>query len=199
VDSRRGEYKNAGARPALVTLSGGDERAWGGNQQMQKIKTFLWFDDKAEEAAKFYVSIFKNSKIGEVSRYPEGSPGPVGKVMTVDFELDGQELIALNGGPEFRFTEAISLFVNCETQAEVDELWEKLSEGGEKSQCGWLKDRYGLSWQIVPTALGRLMADKDPEKAKRVMQSMLQMSKIDIAALERARDEETETTEEVRR
>jgi predicted 3-demethylubiquinone-9 3-methyltransferase (glyoxalase superfamily) len=166
---------------------------------MQKIKTFLWFDDKAEEAAKFYVSIFKNSKIGEVSRYPEGSPGPVGKVMTVDFELDGQELIALNGGPEFRFTEAISLFVNCETQAEVDELWEKLSEGGEKSQCGWLKDRYGLSWQIVPTALGRLMADKDPEKAKRVMQSMLQMSKIDIAALERARDEETETTEEVRR
>ncbi len=166
---------------------------------MQKIKTFLWFDDKAEEAVKFYVSIFKNSKIGEVSRYTEGTPGPVGKVMTVDFQLDGQEFIALNGGPEFRFTEAISLFVNCETQAEVDELWEKLSQGGEKSQCGWLKDRYRLSWQIVPTALGKLLADKDPEKAKRVMQAMLQMSKIDIAALEHARDEESETTEEVRR
>lgn len=166
---------------------------------MQKIKTFLWFDDKAEEAVKFYVSIFKNSKIGEVSRYTEGTPGPVGKVMTVDFQLDGQEFIALNGGPEFRFSEAISLFVSCETQAEVDELWEKLSQGGEKSQCGWLKDRYGLSWQIVPTALGKLLADKDPEKAKRVMQAMLQMSKIDIAALERARDEESETTEEVRR
>jgi predicted 3-demethylubiquinone-9 3-methyltransferase (glyoxalase superfamily) len=167
---------------------------------MQKIQTFFWFDDKAEEAVKFYVSIFKNSKIGEVSRYTEGSPGPVGKVMTVNFELDGQEFIALNGGPEFRFTEAISLLVNCETQAEVDSLWEKLSEGGEKSQCGWLKDRYGLSWQIVPTALGKLLADKDPEKAKRVMRAMLGMSKIDIAALELARDEEkTETTEEVRR
>jgi predicted 3-demethylubiquinone-9 3-methyltransferase (glyoxalase superfamily) len=166
---------------------------------MQKIKTFLWFDDKAEEAAKFYVSIFKNSKIGEVSRYQEGSPGPVEKVMTVNFELDGQEFIALNGGPEFRFTEAISLFVDCATQAEVDELWDKLSEGGEKGQCGWLKDKYGLSWQIVPTALGRLLGAKDPEKAKRVMQAMLQMTKIDVAALERARDEETETPEEVRR
>jgi predicted 3-demethylubiquinone-9 3-methyltransferase (glyoxalase superfamily) len=167
---------------------------------MQKIRTFLWFDDKAEEAAKFYVSIFKNSRLGEISRYPEGSPGALaGKVMTVSFELDGQELIALNGGPDFRFTEAISLFVNCETQAEVDELWEKLTEGGEESQCGWLKDKYGLSWQIVPAALDRMLADKDPEKAKRVMQAMLGMSKIDIAALERARDEETETIEELRR
>jgi predicted 3-demethylubiquinone-9 3-methyltransferase (glyoxalase superfamily) len=166
---------------------------------MQKIVTFLWFDDQAEEAAKFYVSIFKHSRIGEVRRYTEGSPGPVGKVMTANFELDGQEFIALNGGPEFRFTEAISLFVNCETQAEVDELWDKLSEGGDESQCGWLKDKYGLSWQIVPTALGKMLGDNDPQKAKRVMQAMLQMRKIDIAQLERARDQETETIEEARR
>jgi predicted 3-demethylubiquinone-9 3-methyltransferase (glyoxalase superfamily) len=163
---------------------------------MQKIRTFLWFDDKAEEAAKFYVSIFKNSRIGEVSRYPEGSPDDLaGKVMTVSFQLDGQELIALNGGPDFRFTEAISLFVNCETQAEVDELWEKLTAGGQESQCGWLKDRYGLSWQIIPSALMRMLDDKDRANAKRVMQAMLGMRKIDIAALERARDEETDTSE----
>ena len=167
---------------------------------MQKIRTFLWFDDKAEEAAKFYVSVFKSSKILKVSRYPEGSPGDsAGKVMTVNFELEGQEFIALNGGPDFRFTEAISLFVNCESQAEVDELWEKLTEGGEESQCGWLKDRYGLSWQIVPSALMRMIEDKDPAKAKRAMQAMLQMKKIDIATLERARDEESEATEELRR
>lgn len=166
---------------------------------MQKITTFLWFDDEAEEAMKFYVSIFKNSKVGSVTRYGEGSPGPAGKVMTATFELDGQTFMALNGGPQFPFTEAISLFVNCETQREVDELWEKLSEGGEKGQCGWLKDKYGLSWQIVPTALGQLLGDKDPEKAKRVMQAMLQMSKIDIAALERAREQESETIQEVRR
>ena len=167
---------------------------------MQKIRTFLWFDDKAEEAAKFYVSIFKNSRILDVSRYPEGSPDDfAGKVMTVNFELDGQEFIALNGGPDFRFTEAISLFVNCESQAEVDELWEKLTKGGEESQCGWLKDRYGLSWQIVPSALMRMIEDEDPAKAKRAMQAMLQMKKIDIATLERARDEESEATEELRR
>jgi predicted 3-demethylubiquinone-9 3-methyltransferase (glyoxalase superfamily) len=167
---------------------------------MQKIRTFLWFDDKAEEAAKFYVSVFKNSRILSVSRYPEGSPGDsAGEVMTVNFELEGQEFIALNGGPDFRFTEAISLFVNCENQAEVDELWEKLTDGGEESQCGWLKDRYGLSWQIVPSVLMRMMEDKDPARAKRAMQAMLGMSKIDIAGLERARDEEAETTEELRR
>src|ERR1700674_1394447 len=147
---------------------------------MQKITPFLWFDDKAEEAANFYVSIFKNSKMGSVSRYGEGGPGPKGTVMVATFQLDGQEFIALNGGPQFKFTEAISFVVNCETQEEVDGFWEKLSEGGEKSRCGWLKDKYGLSWQIVPTVLGELMQDKDPEKSKRVMEAMLQMDKIDM-------------------
>jgi|SRR5579872_418212 len=153
---------------------------------MQKITTFLWFDDKAEEAAKFYVSLFRNSKLGTVARYPDGGPGPKGAVMTVNFQLEGQEFIALNGGPLFKFTEAISLFVNCETQKEVDDLWEKLSAGGAKSRCGWLKDKYGLSWQIIPTALGKLMGDKDPAKSSRVMQAMLQMDKLDIQGLQRA-------------
>jgi predicted 3-demethylubiquinone-9 3-methyltransferase (glyoxalase superfamily) len=147
---------------------------------MKKITPFLWFDDQAEEAMNFYVSIFKNSKILSVS------PGPNGKAFTVSAELDGQEITALNAGPEFKFTEAISFFVNCENQAEVDELWEKLTAGGEESQCGWLKDKYGLSWQIVPTALGRLLGDPDPVKAQRVMQAMLKMRKIDIAGLQRA-------------
>jgi predicted 3-demethylubiquinone-9 3-methyltransferase (glyoxalase superfamily) len=153
---------------------------------MQKITPFLWFDDKAEEAAKFYVSIFKNSKMGNVSRYGDAGPGPKGTVMVTTFQLDGQEFMALNGGPTFKFTEAISFVVNCETQEEVDEFWEKLSEGGEKSRCGWLKDKYGLSWQIVPTVLGELMQDKDPEKSKRVMQAMLQMDKLDIQTLKQA-------------
>jgi predicted 3-demethylubiquinone-9 3-methyltransferase (glyoxalase superfamily) len=153
---------------------------------MQKITPFLWFDDKAEEAAKFYVSIFKNSKMGYVSRYGDAGPGPKGTVMVTTFQLDGQEFMALNGGPTFKFTEAISFVVNCETQEEVDEFWEKLSEGGEKSRCGWLKDKYGLSWQIVPTVLGELMQDKDPEKSKRVMQAMLQMDKLDIQTLKQA-------------
>jgi len=147
---------------------------------MKKITPFLWFDDQAEEAMNFYVSIFKNSKILSVS------PGPNGKAFTVSAELDGQEITALNAGPEFKFTEAISFFVNCETQAEVDELWKKLTAGGEESQCGWLKDKYGLSWQIVPTALGRLLGDPDPVKAQRVMQAMLKMRKIDVAELQRA-------------
>jgi predicted 3-demethylubiquinone-9 3-methyltransferase (glyoxalase superfamily) len=134
----------------------------------------------------FYTAIFKNSKINSVSRYGEGGPGPQGSVMTATFELDGQEFMALNGGPLFTFTEAISFFVNCETQAEVDELWEKLTEGGEESQCGWLKDKYGLSWQIVPSALGELLNDPDAEKAGRVMNAMLQMKKIDIAGLRAA-------------
>jgi predicted 3-demethylubiquinone-9 3-methyltransferase (glyoxalase superfamily) len=155
-------------------------------ETMQKITPFLWFDGKAEEAMDFYVSIFKDSKVISVSRYGEGGPGPAGTVMTATFQLDGQEFMALNGGPEFKFTEAISFFVNCETQAEVDELWAKLSAGGEEVQCGWLKDKFGLSWQIVPAALGELLGDKDAGKAAKVMQAMLQMKKIDIAGLQRA-------------
>jgi predicted 3-demethylubiquinone-9 3-methyltransferase (glyoxalase superfamily) len=157
---------------------------------MQKITPFLWFDDKAEEAMNFYVSIFKNSKIGSVARYGEAGPGPKGTVMTAAFELNGQEFVALNGGPHFKFTEAVSFVVNCETQAEVDEFWEKLSEGGEKSRCGWLKDKYGLSWQVVPTVLGELMQDKDPEKSKRVMEAMLQMDRIDIKTLQQAYEQQ---------
>ena len=157
---------------------------------MQKITTFLWFDNKAEEAANFYVSLFKNSKILDVSHYGDTGPGTKGSVMTVNFQLEGQEFIALNGGPEFKFTEAISLYVNCKTQAEVDELWEKLTAGGgEESQCGWLKDKYGLSWQIVPTALTEMLSDPDAVKAQRVMQAMLQMKKIDIQKLKNARDQ----------
>ncbi|MDQ1486153.1 MAG: hypothetical protein QOJ62_1846 [Actinomycetota bacterium] len=152
----------------------------------QKITPFLWFDDNAEEAMNFYTSVFKNSTVLTVRRYGKGGPGPEGAVMTATFELEGQQFYVLNGGPMFRFTEAISLFVSCETQAEVDELWDKLVEGGEPSQCGWLKDRFGLSWQIIPTALGELLGDPDPEKAQRAMQAMLQMSKIDIAALQEA-------------
>ena len=153
---------------------------------MQKITPFLWFNNNAEEAANFYTSIFKDSKIGNITRYGEGGPGPEGAVMTVTFQLEGQEFMALNGGPAFTFSPAISLFVNCNTQGEVDELWEKLSEGGEKSECGWLKDKYGLSWQIIPPALGEMLQDKDAEKSKRVMQAMLQMDKIDIETLRRA-------------
>lgn len=155
---------------------------------MQKITPFLWFDGQAEEAMNFYVSIFKNSKVGRVTRYGEGGPGPKGTVMSATFQLDGQEFMALNGGPLFSFTPAISFFVNCETQEEVDELWEKLSAGGKKERCGWLKDKFGLSWQIIPSTLGKLLQDKDPEKARRVMQAMLQMDKIDIKGLQDAHD-----------
>jgi predicted 3-demethylubiquinone-9 3-methyltransferase (glyoxalase superfamily) len=155
---------------------------------MQKITPFLWFNDNAEEAMKFYVSIFKNSKVMDVTRYGDAGPGPKGKVMTATFQLEGQEFYALNGGPQFKFTEAISLFVNCETQKEVDELWAKLTDGGKESQCGWLKDKFGLSWQIVPIALGKMLRDKDPKKSARVMKAMLQMRKIDIKALQRAYD-----------
>jgi len=153
---------------------------------MQKIKPFLWFDGKAEEAANFYVSIFKNSKITGMSRYGEEGPGPKGTVMVVTFELDGQQFMALNGGPHFTFSPAISFLVNCETQQEVDELWDKLSAGGTQERCGWLRDKYGVSWQIVPTVLGKLMQDKDAERSKRVMQAMLQMNKLDIQGLQRA-------------
>jgi predicted 3-demethylubiquinone-9 3-methyltransferase (glyoxalase superfamily) len=152
-----------------------------------RITPFLWFDTQAEEAAKFYTAIFKNSKIGKIARYGEAGPGPKGSVMTIEFTLDGLEFAALNGGPHFHFTEAISLVVHCETQEEVDYYWQKLSAGGKEVQCGWLQDKYGLSWQIVPTALPKLLtADSDPAKAERVMKAMLQMIKIDIAALERA-------------
>ena len=153
---------------------------------MQKITPFLWFDDNAEEAIKFYTSIFKNSKIGKVTRYGEAGPGPKGSVMTATFELHGQEFVALNGGPHFKFTEAISFVVNCETQEEVDELWEKLSRGGKKVECGWLKDKFGLSWQIVPTILPKLLSDPDPAKSQRVMKEMLTMKKLDIARLKKA-------------
>jgi len=153
---------------------------------MPKISTMLWFDGKAEEAANFYVSIFKNSRVTGISRYPEGSPGPVGTVMTVAFELDGRPFTALNGGPLFKFNEAISFVVHCETQAEVDHFWEKLSQGGAEVECGWLKDRFGLSWQIVPDVLFEMLQDKDVEKAKRAMQAMLTMKKFDIQALKQA-------------
>ncbi len=157
---------------------------------MQKIRPFLWFDDKAEEAARFYCAIFKNSKIGTVARY--GDAGAVvsgqskGTVMTVNFRLDGQEFIALNGGPIFKFTEAISFVVNCKTQKEVDYYWEKLSKGGKESQCGWLKDKFGVSWQVVPTGIGQLFGGKNPKKSERAMQAMLKMSKLDIVKLKKA-------------
>jgi predicted 3-demethylubiquinone-9 3-methyltransferase (glyoxalase superfamily) len=153
---------------------------------MQKITPFLWFDNNAEEAMNLYTSIFKDSKVLNVSRYGDAGPGPKGSVMTATFELDGEKFMVLNGGPQFQFTEAVSFFVQCSTQEEVDYFWDKLSEGGEKSRCGWLKDKFGLSWQIIPGALGEMLGDKDREKANRVMQAMLQMSKIDIAVLRRA-------------
>jgi predicted 3-demethylubiquinone-9 3-methyltransferase (glyoxalase superfamily) len=153
---------------------------------MRRITPFLWFDTQAEEAAKFYASIFPNSRILKTARYGEAGPGPKGSVMTVEFELDGQRMIALNGGPHFKFTEAISLSVDCRDQKEVDHYWSKLSQGGQESMCGWLKDRYGLSWQVNPAILGELFADPDAKKAKRVMEAMLKMKKIDIAALEAA-------------
>src|SRR2546426_865520 len=155
---------------------------------MQKIVPFLWFDGTAEEAMNFYVSIFKNSKVLNVTRYGAAGPGPKGTVMWATFQLEGQQFYALNGGPQFKFTPAISLFVNCETQQEVDELWKKLSAGGREDQCGWLQDKYGLSWQIVPTVLGKMLGDKDPAKADRAMRAMLQMKKIDIQGLQQAYD-----------
>ena len=153
---------------------------------VQKITPFLWFDHQAEEAAGLYVSVFPNSRLVKVVRYGKAGPGPPGSAMTVEFQLDGQSFVGLNGGPHFKFTEAISFVVSCETQAEVDTYWEQLSAGGTPSQCGWLKDRFGLSWQIVPTALSRLLSDPDPEKAQRVMKAMLSMKKLDICALEEA-------------
>lgn len=153
---------------------------------MQKITPFLWFNDNAEEAIKFYSTIFKNSKVGEITRYGDAGPGPKGSMMSASFELNGQEFIALNGGPHFTFTEAISFVINCENQTEVDYYWQKLTEGGKPSMCGWLKDKFGLSWQVVPAALPRLLKHKDPQKSTRVMNAMLKMQKLDIKALEEA-------------
>ena len=159
---------------------------------MQKITPFLWFDDKAEEAMKFYVSVFKNAKAGTVTRYGDEIPGMKGKVMTATFQLFGQDFIALNGGPEFKFTEAVSFIVDCDTQAEVDNYWNKLTAGGgEESQCGWLKDKYGLSWQIVPSILGKMMQDKNPKKAKNVTMAMIKMKKLIIKNLQAAYDGES--------
>lgn len=161
---------------------------------MQKITPFLWFDKNAEEAANFYVSVFKNSKLGHIARYPESaekvSGQPTGSVMTVEFQLDGEDFVALNGGPHFKFTEAVSFVVNCDTQEEVDYFWEKLSEGGAEVECGWVKDKYGLSWQVTPKVLTEMMKDKDAGKANRLMQAMLKMKKLDIATLKRAYDGE---------
>jgi predicted 3-demethylubiquinone-9 3-methyltransferase (glyoxalase superfamily) len=156
---------------------------------MSKITPFLWFDHQAEEAMNFYTSIFPDSHVGEVSRYPEGGPGEAGSVMSGSFVLQGQEFMVLNGGPQFKFNEAISLFVRCKTQEEVDYYWARLTEGGEPGPCGWLKDKYGLSWQIIPDLLNQLMGDSDPAKAQRVMQAMLQMSKIESDLLQQAYDQ----------
>ena len=153
---------------------------------IQKITPFLWFDHQAEEAAAFYTSIFPNSKVDKVIRYGEAGPGPAGSAMTVEFQLEGQSFVALNGGPHFKFTEAISFVVNCQTQEEIDDYFEKLSAGGSEIECGWLKDKFGLSWQIVPTILPDLLSDRDPEKARRVMQAILKMKRLDIRALKQA-------------
>jgi predicted 3-demethylubiquinone-9 3-methyltransferase (glyoxalase superfamily) len=160
-----------------------DERT---QPSQQKVSTFLWFDKNAEEAVNFYVSAFKNSNVRKTVHYGDEGPGPKGSVMTIDFQLDGQEFTALNGGPQFKFTEAISLVVHCGTQDEVDYFWEKLSEGGEKVECGWLKDKFGLSWQIVPDVLLELLQDDDPKKSQRVMKALMQMKKLDIEGLKQA-------------
>jgi predicted 3-demethylubiquinone-9 3-methyltransferase (glyoxalase superfamily) len=157
------------------------------NTTVQKITPFLWFDHQAEEAAEYYTSIFKGSSIDGIARYGETGPGPKGTVMTVQFTIEGQQFVALNGGPQFKFTEAISFVVNCETQHELDDLWEKLlSGGGQESQCGWLKDKYGMSWQLVPTSIEEMLQDKNPERSSRVMQAVMKMKKLDIAELQRA-------------
>jgi predicted 3-demethylubiquinone-9 3-methyltransferase (glyoxalase superfamily) len=155
---------------------------------MTKIRPCLWFDGNAEEAMRFYTSVFKNSKVGNVMRYGEAGPGPKGSVMAVTFELDGQEFMGLNGGPHYKFSPAVSFFITCKTQEEVDYFWDKLSQGGQTQPCGWLQDRFGLSWQVVPSALGEMLEDKDAEKSQRVMKAMLQMKKLDIARLRQAYD-----------
>jgi predicted 3-demethylubiquinone-9 3-methyltransferase (glyoxalase superfamily) len=193
VSCRRFRARNAwlAIRPATVTgKTIANAQSWSTAMSPDpKIIPFLWFDGQAEEAMNHYVAIFKNSKVVSVARSPDtGRPGEQGAVFSCTFELEGQRLIALNGGPMYRFTEAISLFVSCETQSEVDELWGKLLDGGQESRCGWLKDKFGLSWQIIPKTLGELLNDKDPQKSQRVMRAMLQMGKIDIGGLKRAHE-----------
>lgn len=174
---------SANASRSGAAATSRDERA---QPRTQKITTFLWFDNNAEEAANFYVSVFKNSRILNTTRYGDAGPGPKGTVMTIDFELDGQRFAGMNGGPQFKFTEAISLVVHCKTQEEVDYFWEKLSEGGQKVECGWLKDKFGLFWQVTPDILLELLQDSDTQKSQRVMKAMMQMKKIDIEGLKRA-------------
>jgi len=164
-------------------------QSFSGAAPMQKITPFLWFNDQAEEAMNFYISVFRNAKAGEIRRYAEGGPAPQGSVMSASFQIEGQELIAFNGGPHFSFTPAISLFVDCKTQEEVDELWSKLSEGGQPQQCGWVTDRFGLSWQIIPSALGEMLQDKNKAKSKAAMQAMMKMHKIDVQRLQHAFEE----------
>jgi len=173
----------AGTNPTQAAAPSRTDRT---QPRTQKITTFLWFDNNAEEAANFYVSIFKNSKILNTARYGEVGPGPKGSVMTIEFQLDGQEYTALNGGPHFKFTEAISLVIHCQTQEEVDYFWEKLSDGGQKVECGWLKDKFGLSWQVVPDILLELIQDADSQKSQRVMKAMMKMKKLDIKGLKEA-------------
>src|SRR6266496_3813845 len=175
-------------RAAPGSSSHRERPAWPGERMrhMPKVTPFLWFDKEAEEAASFYVAVFPRSKIHKVSRYLEAGPGPAGSVMTVEFELDGQRFVALNGGPQFEFTEAVSFTVDCKSQEEVDRFWDLLGAGGEPGPCGWLKDKYGLSWQVNPTVLGEMLGDRDEKKATRVMAAMLKMGKIDIAALQKA-------------
>jgi predicted 3-demethylubiquinone-9 3-methyltransferase (glyoxalase superfamily) len=156
---------------------------------MRDITTCLWFDTRGEEAARFYTSVFKNSRVGDVTRYPEGAPGPAGSVMTVAFELDGHRFVALNGGPQFTFSEAVSFQVHCEDQQELDYFWETLSEGGEEGPCGWVKDRFGVSWQVIPVGLEELLLDPDPARVQRATTAMLAMGKLDLAAMRRAADE----------
>jgi predicted 3-demethylubiquinone-9 3-methyltransferase (glyoxalase superfamily) len=193
----RGIKKSIGGVGVSVSASSSEAQGISGqlfkspvakDDDMQKISPFLWFDNQAEEAMHFYVSIFKQSKVGHIVRYGDAGPGPNGSVMTASFELDGQQFTALNGGPRFKFTEAISFVVDCQDQAEVDDLWDRLSEGGEKGPCGWLKDKFGLSWQIVPSVLIELISDPDRQKSRRVMEAMLQMSKIDVAKLQAAHE-----------
>ncbi|MCI0340917.1 MAG: VOC family protein [Planctomycetales bacterium] len=164
----------------------GPARPRRGGSSTEKITACLWFDNQAEEAARFYASIFRNSKVGKITRYPEGAPGPKGSVMTVSVRLDGQDFLLLNGGPVFKFSEAVSFIVNCATQKELDRMWERLSEGGQQVQCGWLKDRFGVSWQVIPTVLQKMLADRDPARIERVFQAVLGMKKIEIGDLKRA-------------
>jgi predicted 3-demethylubiquinone-9 3-methyltransferase (glyoxalase superfamily) len=185
LSARQSTWLQSGRKRVRITHGTSRFKEREGVKRMPKITPFLWFDNQAEEAANFYVSIFPNSKVVKTVRYGEAGPLPKGTVMTVVFQLDGQQYVALNGGPQFKFTEATSFSVDCKTQKEIDEYWKKLTEGGEEQPCGWLKDKYGLSWQVNSTILGEMLGDPDPKKARRVMEAMLQMKKIDLEALKK--------------